>query len=228
MRPLDETTPYPVRSLKKALVDMAVIAEVKYATPSDGDLGLKHDASHLAREYEALGASAISCVTEPKYFAGDIEYLSRIRSACSLPVLMKDFIVDERQIQAGRNAGADAFLLITEMLSLDECRRLFSFGRALGMDCLVEVHGREGLEKAQSIGADIIGVNVRNLSTLKVHPDLHEEMIGYIPQGITKVAESAITSGSRLRELKDIGYDAALVGRAMANTKTREDVFSCG
>ncbi|MBN2298679.1 MAG: indole-3-glycerol-phosphate synthase [Deltaproteobacteria bacterium] len=228
MKPIEVALDYPVRSLKKVLVDMAIIAEVKYATPSEGNLGISHDASYLAREYEALGAAAISCLTEPKYFEGDIEYISRIRSACSLPVLMKDFIVDERQITAGRQAGADAFLLITEMLSIEECERLFLFGKGRGMDCLVEVHGKDGLEKALYIGADIIGVNVRNLSTLKVHPNLHEEMIGHIPSGITKVAESSITSGRRIRELKDIGYDAALVGRAMANNQTRLDVFSCG
>jgi indole-3-glycerol phosphate synthase len=228
MKSLEYTSDYPVRSFKKALVDMAIIAEVKYATPSEGNLGISHDASYLAQEYETLGAAAISCLTEPKYFAGDIEYISQIRSACNLPVLMKDFIVDERQITAGRQAGADAFLLITEMLSRKECERLFSFGKSLDMDCLVEVHGNEGLEKALCIGADIIGVNVRNLSTLKVHPNLHEEMIEHIPKGITKVAESSITSGARLRELKDIGYDAALIGRAMADNMTRSEVFSCG
>jgi len=218
----------PIRGFKQVLKDMAIIAEVKYATPADGDLGLTHEPAHLAREYEAMGAAAISCLTEPVYFAGDMAYIPQIRNACSLPVMMKDFIADERQIAAGRACGADAFLLITEMLTLTECERLYAFGRDLGMDCLVEVHGMGGLEKALSIGAEIIGVNVRDLSTLAVHQDKHEEMIEYIPVFVTKVAESGISSGQRIRALGEMGYDAALIGRAMASAHARSDVFSCG
>ena len=228
LKPQDHGSGPPVRQLKDVLRDMAVIAEVKYATPADGDLGIHHGPDHLAREYESLGASAVSCLTEPVYFSGDMAYIAQIRNACSLPVMMKDFIVDERQIAAGRAHGADAFLLITEMLTLTECERLYAFGHGLGMDCLVEVHGLDGLEKALIIGADIIGVNVRDLSTLKVDPGRHEEMVGHIPHGIKKVAESGISSGQRLNELSEMGYDAALIGRAMANAHTRSDVFSCG
>lgn len=228
LKPQDHGSGPPVRPLKDALKDMAVIAEVKYATPSEGDLGIPHVPAYLAKEYETCGAAAISCLTEPMYFAGDMAYIAQIRNACRLPVMMKDFIVDERQIALGRNEGADAFLLITEMLTLSECERLYAFGQSLGMDCLVEVHGMSGLEKALSIGAGIIGVNVRDLSTLKVHPGRHEEMVGHIPHGITKVAESGISSGQRLRELRAMGYDAALVGRAMADAQARLDVFSCG
>ncbi len=218
----------PVRPFRTVLKDMAVIAEVKYATPSEGNLGISHDPAYLAREYASLGAGAISCLTEPWYFAGDMAYIRQIRAACSLPVLMKDFIVDERQIEAGRAFGADAFLLVTELLSLEECERLHAFGKGLGMDCLVEAHGFEGLEKALRIGADIIGINVRDLATLKVHTDRHKEMIAHIPKRIIRVAESGITSSQRLRELKDLGYDAALIGRAMVQESTRRDVFSCG
>jgi len=218
----------PIRGFKQVLKDMAIIAEIKYATPAEGELGLTHDPADLAREYEFLGAAAISCLTEPVYFAGDMAYIPQIRGACSLPVMMKDFIVDERQIAAGRACGADAFLLITEMLTLIECERLYAFGKDLGMDCLVEVHGMSGLEKALSIGAEIIGVNVRDLSTLTVHQGRHEEMIGYMPEGVTKVAESGISSGQRVRELGEMGYDATLIGRAMANAYARSDVFSCG
>ena len=115
----------PVRSLKAALLSpgMAVIAEVKYATPADGMLGVNDAPDVIAREYERLGASAVSCLTEPEYFAGRLEYLAMVRSSCSLPVMMKDFIVDERQIIAGRSFGADAVLLVTEMLCLEELRR---------------------------------------------------------------------------------------------------------
>ena len=220
--------PFPVRSFKTALKSMAVIAEVKYATPKDGMLGVSGDPATIAKDYERLGARAVSCLTEPEYFAGSLDHISAIRSGCSLPIMMKDFIVDERQIMAGRSLGADAFLLITEMLSLGELKALYACGKDLSMDCLVEVHGPDGLEKALNLGAEIIGVNSRDLKTLKVNPQRHEELAGQIPFGVVKVAESGITSGRRLMELKALGYDAALIGRAFADEALREEIFHVG
>jgi len=220
--------PASTRSMKDALHDMAIIAEVKYATPVEGDLGITKKPSELAAEYEAMGAAAISCLTEPSFFSGRMEYLLEVRNACGLPVLMKDFIVDERQIRAGRSMGADAFLLITEMLSDDELSRLYTCGKDLGMDCLVEIHSLQGLQKAVRVGAEIVGVNVRDLTTLKIVPDRHEQMFGLLPEGAVKVAESGISSGRRIEELKKVGYDAALIGRAMARKDIREELFGCG
>jgi indole-3-glycerol phosphate synthase len=220
--------PFPVRPFKTALKEMAVIAEVKYATPKDGLLGITDDPATIVREYERSGASAISCLTEPEYFAGRLEYLGIIRTSCSLPVMMKDFIVDERQLKAGRALGADAFLLITEMLSVKELKTLYACGKDLGMDCLVEVHGPDGLDKAVAVGAEIIGVNSRDLKTLQVDPFRHEELVEHIPGDIVKVAESGITSGARLRELKALGYDAVLIGRAFADGVLREEIFHVG
>lgn len=216
------------QSFKEALHDMAIIAEVKYATPVEGNLGITQKPAELAAEYEAMGAAAISCLTEPQFFAGSMNYLCEIRSACSLPILMKDFIVDERQIHTGKTMGADAFLLITEMLSDEEIGRLYSYGKELGMDCLVEIHSLQGLNKAIRIGADIVGVNVRDLATLKVIPERHEEMVGELPEAAVKVAESGISSAGRLQELKDMGYDAALIGRAMVKQETRRELLGCG
>jgi len=207
---------------------MAVIAEVKYATPADGMLGMSDTPDVIAREYERLGAAAVSCLTEPEYFAGRLEYLAMVRSNCSLPVMMKDFIVDERQIIAGRALGADAVLLITEMLGLEELRVLYACAQDLGMDSLVEVHGFGGLDKALAIGANIIGVNCRDLGTLKVHARIHEELVEGIPADVIKVAESGITSGARLRELSASGYDAVLIGRAFAGKTLREEIFHVG
>lgn len=218
----------PVRELRPVLRNMAVIAEVKYATPAEGDLGITLSPSELAAQYESLGAAAVSCLTEPCFFRGSLDHLSQVRAACSLPVIMKDFIADERQIAAGRAAGADAVLLITEMLSSAELRRLFECARSLGMDCLVEVHGPEGLEKAMSAGARIIGVNARDLTTLKVDPARHEEMASLLPPGVARVAESGVTSSRRLGELRSLGYDAALIGRAMGAEHTRREIFGCG
>ncbi|MEN6473923.1 MAG: indole-3-glycerol-phosphate synthase [Syntrophaceae bacterium] len=219
---------YPLRPFKPVLHDMAVIAEVKYATPAEGNLGITAKPGVLARQYADLGAKAISCLTEPHYFSGDLAFIPKIRRRCGLPVLMKDFIVDERQIVAGRASGADACLLITELLSSGELAALYHSARDQGMDVLVEVHGPEGLEKALAIGARIIGVNSRDLATLKVRPEHHEDMIGLIPTGVITVAESGITSGIRLKELRSMGYDAALIGRAMADEAFRKDIFACG
>jgi indole-3-glycerol phosphate synthase len=219
---------YPLRPFAPVLHDMAVIAEVKYATPAEGNLGITAKPGVLAKQYADLGASAISCLTEPHYFSGDLAFIPTIRRRCELPVLMKDFIADERQIVAGRASGADACLLITEMLSLEELDVLYRCASDLGLDALVEVHGPEGLEKALYVGARIIGVNSRDLATLTVCPKRHAEMIGLIPTGVVTVAESGITSGIRLKELRDMGYDAALIGRAMADETFRKDIFACG
>ncbi len=223
-----DTYDFPVRPFRAALKGMAVIAEVKYATPKDGMLGVTDDPATIALGYETLGASAISCLTEPEFFKGSLEHLSAVRMACTLPLMMKDFITDERQIMAGRSLGADAFLLITEMLSMEELKNLYACGKGLGMDCLVEVHGHEGLDKAVALGSEIIGVNSRDLKTLHVDPAKHEEMAGLVPQGVVKVAESGITSGTRLKELKEAGYDAALIGRAFADSSLREEIFHVG
>jgi indole-3-glycerol phosphate synthase len=228
---VEHSLPGPsVRGFARALVGngISIIAEVKYAAPEEGDLGVGDMPEDLACEYERLGAGAVSCLTEPEVFLGSLEYLGRIRRACGLPLLMKDFVVDERQISAGRAMGADAVLLITEMLSVSELERLAAHAGALGMDCLVEVHGRGGLDKALEAGARLIGVNCRDMVTLRVDPRRHEEMAPLIPEGVVKVAESGLTSGGRLRELMDAGYDAVLVGRALASRMTRGEIFRVG
>lgn len=219
---------YPVRPFRQALKGMSVIAEVKYAAPAEGPLGIEESPSELAWRFQSLGAAAVSCLTEPSFFSGSLAYLQEIREACSLPILMKDFIVDPKQILAGRGLGADAFLLITEMLEADELEELYACGRELGMDCLVEVHGAEGLEKAIGMGAEIIGVNARDLSTLEVDPVRHKMMAELLPAGVCKVAESGVSSPGMLLELGRMGYDAALVGRAMAREDLRRGLLSCG
>jgi indole-3-glycerol phosphate synthase len=227
---LDIHDVFPIRPFGKALKKkrISIIAEVKYATPAEGNLGLTEKPGELALKYEIAGATAISCLTEPEYFKGSLDHLKQIRLCSALPVMMKDFITDERQIMAGRKMGADAYLLITEMLTLDELRDLYAFGQNLGMDALVEVHDEKGLEKAMSIGARIIGVNCRNLATLKVDIETHERMSRLLPADCIKVAESGISTAEKLKELKALGYDAALIGRAMANENAMKEIFSCG
>lgn len=218
----------PVRPLAPALTGMAVIAEVKYATPADGLSGITEPPEVIARRYAAGGAAAVSCLTEPEYFHGDPAYIPRIRAACHLPVLMKDFIVDPRQIEAGRAFGADAVLLIVAMLDPAELRDLLACTRDLDMEALVEVHDLEEINTALAAGARILGVNCRNLTTLEVDPDHHINLAPHLPAETVNVAESGITSRRRLEELSVLGYDAALVGRALMNPGTREEVLSCG
>jgi indole-3-glycerol phosphate synthase len=221
---------FPIRPFGAALKNkrISIIAEVKYATPAEGSLGLTEKPGELALKYEIAGASAISCLTEPEYFKGSLDYLKQIRLCSALPLMMKDFITDERQIMAGRKMGADAYLLITEMLTFDELKDLYAFGQNLGMDALVEVHGEEGLEKALSMNAGIIGVNSRNLATLKVDIKTHERMSALLPADCIRVAESGISSSVRLQELKALGYNAALIGRAMADDLSMKEILSCG
>jgi indole-3-glycerol phosphate synthase len=221
---------FPTRPFGAALKnkDISIIAEVKYATPAEGSLGLTEQPGKLALKYEKSGASAISCLTEPEYFKGSLNYLKEIRLCSTLPIMMKDFITDERQIMAGRKMGADAYLLVTEMLSVYELRDLYAFGQNLGMEALFEVHGEEGLEKALAINAGIIGVNCRNLATLKVDIETHERMSFLLPADCIRVAESGISASKRLKELKALGYDAALIGRAMASETAVKEIFSCG
>ncbi len=221
---------FPIRPFGAALKHkgISIIAEIKYATPAEGSLGLTEKPGELAQKYESSGASAISCLTEPEYFKGSLDYLKQIRSCSALPLMMKDFITDERQITAGRKMGADAYLLVTEMLSAHELKDLYAFGRNLGMDALVEVHGEKGLEKALSINAGIIGVNCRNLSTLKVDIHTHERMSVLLPADCIRVAESGISMALRLQELKALGYNAALIGRAMADDLSMKEILSCG
>ncbi len=221
-------TDLPRRDFKAALRGLGVIAEVKYATPAEGSLGIKAAPEELACRYGELGAVAISCLTEPEYFKGSLDNLGRIRKAVDLPLLMKDFIVDERQIMHGRARGADAFLLISEMLSAEELAGLYACGQSLGMDVLVEVHGPAGLEKAVDVGAEIIGVNCRDLKTLRVNPVVHAVMAAMLPSNICKVAESGIDSNACLRDLADLNYDAVLVGRAVMNPELREEILRCG
>ncbi|HEY9160179.1 MAG TPA: indole-3-glycerol-phosphate synthase [Desulfomonilia bacterium] len=227
---LDIRDVFPIRPFGEALIKkgMSVIAEVKYATPAEGDLGLMEKPEELALKYERAGASAISCLTEPEFFKGSLDYLRRIRMRSTLPLMMKDFITDKRQIIAGRMMGADAYLLISEMLTLDELKTLHAFGKNLGMEALVEVHGEEGLEKALFIDAGIMGVNCRNLSTLKLDLNVHEKMSMLLPAGCIKVAESGISTSARIKELGGLGYDAALIGRAMANDSSMKEVLPCG
>ena len=200
-----------------------VIAECKRRSPSRGMLRADYDPAGHALAYEAAGAAAISVLTEPTFFDGAPEHLRAVRSAVSIPVLRKDFIVTDYQIHEAAWLGADAVLLIVGALHDEELQRLLSVATERGLAALVEVHDEDELERAQTAGADVIGVNSRNLRTLSVDPETLERVRGSgasrraATRGInaTYVAESGIRTAADIERLSAIGYDAFLVGERL-------------
>jgi indole-3-glycerol phosphate synthase len=197
-----------------------VIAECKRRSPSRGVLRGDYDPGALARAYEDGGAAAISVLTEPAFFDGSLEHLSAVRAASALPVLRKDFVVDEYQIWEARACGADAVLLIVSALPAARLEALHAAAREAGLDALVEVHDRAELRCALDAGARLVGVNSRNLRTLDVDPDVCSRVIEGVPAGVTAVAESGLRSPESVQALRRAGYSAFLVGEALV---TRPD-----
>ena len=209
--------PHP-RDLLAALQSRAsvrLIAEVKRASPSKGMLAPDLDPVALARTYENNGAAAISVLTEPHFFLGAPRYLTEIKQAVSVPVLRKDFIVDEYQVYEARSWGADAILLICALLDDRQLRHLLTLARELGMHCLVEVHSREEAGRAVTAGAMIIGVNSRDLVTFAMHPYLIRDLRAIIPPDRVVVAESGIHSAADARRIARYDVQAMLVGESL-------------
>jgi indole-3-glycerol phosphate synthase len=189
-----------------------VIAECKRRSPSRGVLAAQYDPVAIARQYEAGGASAISVLTEPTFFDGALEHLAAVRQAVALPLLRKDFIVDEYQLIEARANGADAALLIVAALEQPDLERLQRRAVELGLAALVEVHDGEELTRAIDGGARIIGVNNRNLRTLAVDVAASRRLGARIPADVVGVSESGLTSRADLEELAGQGYRAFLIG----------------
>lgn len=206
-----------------------VIAEFKKASPSKGVINNVADPVVTASTYESAGACAISVLTEPQFFQGSLDDLRAIRAAVSIPVLRKDFIVDEFQIYEAAEAGADAILLIVAALSSDELRRFRSIAEeGLGMDALVEVHTVEEMKVANAVDASLIGVNNRNLGTFDVSLDVSRELIKMAPGGALLVSESGLKSRDELSELRGLGYSAFLIGEALmlsSGSPLREEIL---
>jgi indole-3-glycerol phosphate synthase len=192
-----------------------VIAECKRRSPSRGILRQEYDAAAHARAYESGGAAAISVLTEPTFFDGALEHLAAVRSAVTIPILRKDFIVTRYQVFEAVMAGADAILLIVGGLSPAELVELLALSRQLGAAALVEAHDADELAVACDAGADIIGLNSRNLRTLSVEPELHERLAPRLPKGVVAVAESGLRETADLHRLERAGYHAFLVGERL-------------
>jgi indole-3-glycerol phosphate synthase len=209
--------------------DIALIAEVKKASPSMGVICKDFDAVRIAKEHEAAGASCLSVLTDEKFFQGSLDYLRQIRAAVKLPLLRKDFIIDERQILEAIEWGADAILLIVAILTDEQLSKFHSLASEAGLAVLVEVHDEEELERALKISPAIIGVNNRNLKTFKVDLATTERLAAKLKSGTgfqpvqnrqdacptLLVAESGIHSRADVKRLKMCGAGAILVGESL-------------
>jgi len=192
-----------------------VIAECKRRSPSRGVLQRHYDPAVVGRAYESAGAAAISVLTEPTFFDGTLDHLNAVAEAVHVPVMRKDFIVTEHQIVEAERLGADAVLLIVAALSSDELRGLLRCADREGVAALVEVHDLSELERGLEAGADIIGVNSRNLRTLDVDPGVFETLAPRLPAGVLAVAESGLRTADDLGRLAALRYDAFLVGERL-------------
>lgn len=192
-----------------------IIAEVKRASPSRGALAEIPDPAVLARQYETGGASAISVLTEERRFGGSLNDLEAVREAVSVPVLRKDFIATEYQVLEARAAGADIVLLIVAALEPKRLSELGAFITELGMTPLVETHSAEELKRAADMGARLIGVNARNLSTFELDRDLFGRLADAIPADAIRVAESAVRTAADVAHYRQAGADVVLVGEAL-------------
>lgn len=194
---------------------MKVIAEVKRASPSRGDLADIPEPQALASQYEAGGASVVSVLTEERKFKGSLADLEAVRKAVSIPVLRKDFIGEEYQILEARASGADLALLIVAALPQDTLVRLHAMIQELGMTPLVEAHSADEVARAVDLGAQLIGVNARDLRTFELDRELFGRVADQIPAGVIRVAESAVVDVSDVERYREAGADAVLVGEAL-------------
>lgn len=192
-----------------------LIAEVKRASPSKGALASIADPAALARSYASAGAAAISVLTEQRRFGGSLTDLAAVRAAVDIPVLRKDFMVEEYQFWEARAYGADIVLLIVAALEQETLISFLSLARELGMTALVEVHDETEIERALSAGADVLGVNARNLKTLEVDRSVFARVVPLIPKDCVRIAESGVRAPNDVVEYGLAGADAVLVGEAL-------------
>ena len=196
-----------------------LIAELKKASPSKGVIREHFDVGSLAQAYQDSGAAAFSVLTEEDFFQGKPEYLRRVSQEFQLPTLMKDFIIDELQLFEARLCGASAVLLIVAILDDAPLKALLSRAHSLDLDCLVEVHDGEELERALGAGAEIIGINNRNLHTFEVSLSVSEALVPRIPEGKVIVSESGISTHAEVMRLKALGVHAVLIGETFMREK---------
>jgi indole-3-glycerol phosphate synthase len=213
----------PTRGFRRALADspaseIAVVAEVKRRSPSKGPLAPALDPAALARDYQSGGATCLSVLTDEEFFGGSAADLAQARAACELPVLRKDFTVSDRDVVDARLMGADAVLLIVAALAPDELEQYLGLADQVGLDALVEVHDEAELEQAVAAGAELIGVNQRDLVTFEVDTARAVRLGHLLPEEAIGVAESGIRDGADAAALREAGYRAVLVGETLVTS----------
>jgi indole-3-glycerol phosphate synthase len=214
------------QALKRAGRDqIAVIAELKKASPSKGLIRADFAAPALARELESGGATALSVLTDEEFFQGSLENLRQASAAVRIPCLRKDFIVDEFQVLEARANSADALLLIVAALAPDQFKQLLRTAKSHGLDVLCEVHDEPELDRALQAGCDLIGVNTRDLRTFKVDLEIAFRLAEKFPASLVRVAESGIQAGQDVRRLRAAGYDAFLVGESLMRAERPGDAL---
>lgn len=213
-------------SFEKALSKekrIKLIAEIKKASPAKGVIKKNYNPLDIAKSYEEYGADCLSVLTDEKYFQGDIDHLQQIRSFVGLPILRKDFIVEEYQIKESAACGADAILIIASVLSEEKIDKFLKLCEKLRMSALVETHNEDEIKKVLNTRAKIIGINNRNLDTLTVDLDVSEKLVKLIPSDKIIVSESGIRSGTEVEWLEAIGVNAILVGESLLTSKNLKD-----
>jgi indole-3-glycerol phosphate synthase len=201
--------------LQRAGGELAVIAEIKRASPSAGLIAQSFDPAAIAQEYERTGADAVSVLTDEQFFQGQLGYVGELRKKTSLPLLRKDFILDEVQVAESAAAGADAVLLIVAALEPDELNQLIKAAQKYQLDALVEVHNNAELDRALNAGARIIGINNRDLISFDVDLSVTEDLSQQVPDNIVLVSESGIKTIEDVDRIRSCGIDAILVGEAL-------------
>lgn len=217
------------RDFRSALLSRApaIISEAKKASPSKGLLSADFDPARIARAYEAGGAAALSVLTDQRFFQGSLDDLQAARSAVAIPVLRKDFTLAELHVVEAAAHSADAILLIAALLTTGEMRRLRELAAQFRMASLVEVHDGAELDRAIDSGAEIIGVNNRNLHTFEVTLETSLALATRIPAGVVKVSESGIHSAADVHRLRDAGYQAFLVGEHLMKASDPSEALRC-
>ncbi len=214
-----------IRDFKKSIIKngIALIAEMKKRSPSNSNIIKHYSPENLAQVYEAGGVDAISVLTDKKYFGGNENHIIRVKKNCMVPVLRKEFIVDEYQIYESHYLGADAILLIVSILDQEQLRKFVRIAKRLNLAVLIETHNITEIERALNAGAEIIGINNRNLKNLRVDLGTSLKLRPLIPDEIIAVSESGIKNFADIKKLKEAGFDAILVGTSILQAENIVD-----
>lgn len=216
-----ESSNFKRLSLKKALKrdKISIIAEIKFASPSEGIILKKGEHIQIAKDYENAGAAAISVLTDRRFFNGDIKFLKDIKNAVNIPVMQKDFIISKKQILQGMSHGSDAFLLIAEALNYNDLADLYNLGLNEKLETLVEIHDRKNLLTINELCPTIVGVNCRNLKKMELDFSRFERFFPKLPKDSLKVAESGFKNTEKIKIVEQLGYDAILMGTSLMKSK---------